>query len=176
MCSQRKELRRDPTSTTDAGGSPDSPVFTHHHTHLPARGRRVRPTFRQTTRSAWSRAYSALSTVPDQREENLAIHLHSGCMCVAILLYPHAGPENRHRAHTVSATRTKAAADLEPGRGESSARGTAESSSSRPACDPVQLWAQGRRSNSAQGERYRQRPARVAGSPRQGPKGPADPA
>src|SRR5882724_807987 len=169
MWSQRKELRRDRTSTTDAGGSPDSPVFTHYHTHLPARRRRVRPTFRQTTRSAWSGAYSALSTVPDQREESLATHLHSGGMCAAVLLYPHAEPEDRHRAHTVSAARKKAAADPEPRGGESPARGAAESSSSRPARDPIRLWTQGRRSNSAQGGRHRQCPARFAGSPGQRP-------
>src|SRR5438034_10658535 len=124
MWSQRKELRRDPTSTTDAGGSPDSPVFTQYHTDLPARCRRVRPTLRQTTRSAWSGAYSALSTVPDQREEGLATHLHSGGMCAAVLLYPHAEPENRHRAYTVSAARKKAAADPEP-RGSQGAAGGA---------------------------------------------------
>src|SRR4029078_13392631 len=102
MWSQRKEFSCDPTATTNAGGSADSPVLAHYHTDLPARHRRVRPTLRQTTGSTWSRAHPALSTVSDQREESFAPHLHSGGVRTAVLLHPHAQPENRHRTHSVS--------------------------------------------------------------------------
>src|SRR5262249_7984813 len=49
MWSEAKELRYDPTSTGDAGGSPDPELFTGHHATVPARCFRVRQTLPQAT-------------------------------------------------------------------------------------------------------------------------------
>src|SRR5712691_345246 len=61
MWSQGKEFSCDPTSTTNAGGSPDSSLLIHHHPDLPACHRRVRSALLQITRSARFRAHSLLS-------------------------------------------------------------------------------------------------------------------
>src|SRR5580700_977464 len=79
----------DPTSTTDAGGSPDSSLLTHHHPDLPACHRRVCSALLQTTRSAGCRAHTLLSAVPHQRETSVAAHLHPDRLRAPVFLYPH---------------------------------------------------------------------------------------
>src|ERR1700680_4817002 len=102
MWSQGKEFSCDPTSTTDAGRSPDSSLLTHHHPHLPACHRRGRSVLLQTTRSARCRAHSQLPAVPHQRETSVAAHLYPNRLRTAVFLYPHTQPENPHRSHSVS--------------------------------------------------------------------------
>src|ERR1035438_531440 len=106
MRSQRKEFCCDPTSTTDAGGSPGPPLFSDHDPALSVRHQRVLSTLRETTRSTRCRAHSPISVVPDQRKEGVDIHLRADDLRTAVLLYPHAASEGRHRAHSVSAART----------------------------------------------------------------------
>src|ERR1700694_1538074 len=102
MRSQRKEFRRDPTSTTDAGGSPDPTVFAHHHPDLSARHSRVCPALRQATGSAQCRAHPPVPVVFGSGEESVAVHLHPGGLRTSILLYPHTEPENLDGTHPVS--------------------------------------------------------------------------
>src|SRR5712671_1774491 len=114
MRSQRKEFRRDPTSTTDAGGSPDPALLSHHHPDLSALYSRVCPALRQATGPARCRAHSSVPVVPDQREGSIAAHLHSDGLRAAVLLYPHAAPENLDGAHPLPAPGKEAAADPKP--------------------------------------------------------------
>src|SRR5258708_4959263 len=129
MWSRRKEFSCDPTSTTDAGRSPDSSLLTHHHPDLPACHCRVRSALLQTTRSAGCRAHSLLSAVSHQGETSFPIHLHPDRLRTAVFLYPHTQPKNRNRAHPVSSTGKKTAADLKP-RGSEGVAGSASQSSS----------------------------------------------
>src|SRR3977135_581420 len=101
MRSQRKEFRCDPTSTTDAGGSPDPSLLTHHDSDLPARGHRVRPALRQATRPARRRANSAVPVVFDPGEESVASQLCPSGLRPALLLYPYAKPENLDGAYSL---------------------------------------------------------------------------
>jgi hypothetical protein len=73
----------------------------------------------------------------------------------SILLYPHAQPEDRHRAHPVSATRTKTANDSESRRSESAVRSATLSSPPCAVGRAVRLRSAGRRSHPPQGDRYR---------------------
>ena len=79
------------------------------------------------------------------------------------------------RTHSLSAPGKEVAADPEPGGSQGAVGSASESSHTHSACDPVRLWAQGRGSNPAQGERHRQRPPRIAGSSAAKAQGPADP-
>src|SRR6266566_930778 len=124
MWSQRKEFRRDPTSTTNAGGSPDPPVLSHHHPDLPALYSRVCPTLRQATGPTRCRAHPPVPVIPDQREEGVAVHLHPDGLRTAFLLWPYLEPQNLAGTYSISPARKKAAADPEP-RGSESAIGGA---------------------------------------------------
>src|SRR5580700_4330588 len=114
MWSQRKEFCCDHTATTDAGRPPDPPLFPDYHPALPVRRPGVFQALRQTTRSARRRAHSSISVVPNQGKESVDLHLRADDLRPALLLYPYAAPESRHRSHSISAARAEAAADLEP--------------------------------------------------------------
>src|ERR1700681_4649372 len=70
--------------------------------------------FGQTTGSTRCRAHSPLPVVPDQGKEGVDVHLRDDDLRTSLLLYLYSAPESRHRTHSVSAARTKAAADFEP--------------------------------------------------------------
>src|SRR3974390_778853 len=122
MRSQRKEFRCDPTSTADAGGSPDPPLFTDYYPGVPARGRGVRPVFRDLAGPAARRTHPAVPVVPDPREEGIAIHTGADRLRTAVPVYPHVASESFSRAHPVSPAREETAADLEPRGSEGAAR------------------------------------------------------
>src|SRR5260221_1903674 len=114
MGSQRKEFRCDPTATTDAGGSPDPPLLTHHDSNLPARSHRVRPALRHATGPARRRAHSAVPVVSDQGEESGAAHLRPSGLRTALLLYPYAESANLDGTHSISPAGKETAVDPEP--------------------------------------------------------------
>src|SRR5579864_1062860 len=89
-----RSFRRDPTSTTDAGGSPDSSLLAHHYPDLPACPRRVRSTLWQTTRSARCRTHSLLPVVSHQGEARFTIHLHPDRLRPPVFLYPYSQTKN----------------------------------------------------------------------------------
>src|SRR5258708_17719232 len=128
MWSQRKELRCDPTSTADDGGSTDPPLFAHHDSSVSALGRRVCPTLSPVARPTRPRTYSAIPVVLDPEKTGIAVHLCPTGLRAALLLYPHPEPANRDRPHSISAARTKAAIHSEPG-GSQSAAGSAPQAS-----------------------------------------------
>jgi transposase-like protein len=134
---------------------------------LCARGCRVCPLLRQAARSNRRRAHSPLSTVPRQREESSAVHLHSSGLRTAVPVYPHAPPEGRDRTHSVSPARKKASADFEPRRSKSPVGGGHKSAASHPVGDPAWLRTQSQRSRSLPSRRHRQHPQRAVGSLRQ---------
>src|SRR5437868_14337195 len=138
MWSQRKEFCCDPTSTTDAGRSPDPPLFSDHDPAIPVRHQGVCQALREITRSARCRAHSQVAVDPDLRKEGVDIHLCADGLRTALLLYPYPPPEGRHRTHSVSAARAEAAVDFEPRRSQSSAGGATGSAPSRDAGDS--LW------------------------------------
>src|SRR6185436_14186506 len=84
-------------------------------------------------RSARWRAHSPLSTVPDQREASIVVHLHPDSVRTPVFLYPHAPAENRHRTDSVSPAGKKTTGDLEPRGSESTAGSAWQSSSSHSA-------------------------------------------
>src|ERR1700683_845618 len=114
MWSQRKESCCDPTSTKDAGGPPDPPLFSDHDPAVSVRHQGVCQALRQTTRSARCRAHSSISVVPDQRKESIDVHLRADGLRTALLLYPYPAPEGHYRTHSVSTARTEVAVDFEP--------------------------------------------------------------
>src|SRR6266478_3569652 len=174
MWSQGKEFSCDTTSTTDAGGSPDSSLLAHHYSDLPACHRRVRSALLQTTRSARCRAHSLLSAVSHQGETSFPIHLHPDRLRTAVFLYPHTQPKNRDRAHPVSSTGKKTAADLKPRGSEGVAGSASQSSSTHPAGRLVRFRTQGLGSHPTQSERHRQRSPRAVGPQRQRTEGSTD--
>src|ERR1700730_825127 len=147
MRSQRKEFPCDPTSTADAGRSPDPSVLTDNDSDLPALHSRVFPTLRQGTRPAGCRAHSPVPVVSDQREEGGSAHIHSSGLRTALPLYPHAEPENLDGAHSLPAPGKEAAADPEPRGSEGAVGGATQSSPPHAPGDPVRLWAPSRRSH-----------------------------
>src|SRR5690242_383664 len=74
MRSQRKELRCETTSTTDAGGPPDPSLSADHDPGISARSCGVRPAFRDIAGPTARRTHPAVPVVSDQREEGIAIH------------------------------------------------------------------------------------------------------
>src|SRR5258708_1307730 len=174
MWSQRKEFSCDPTSTTDAGRSPDSSLLTHHHPDLPACHCRVRSALLQTTRSAGCRAHSLLSAVSHQGETSFPIHLHPDRLLTPVFLYPHPQPKNRNRAHPVSSTGKKTAADLKPRGSEGVAGSASQSSSTHTLGCLVRFRTQSLGSHPTQSERHRQRSPRAVGPPRQRTEGSTD--
>src|ERR1700693_6403962 len=102
------------TAKTEAGSPPDPALFSGHDPAVPVRRSGVCQALRQTTRSTRCRAHSPLSVVPDQGKEGVDVHLRDDDLRTSLLLYPYSAPEGRHRTHSVSAARTKAATDFEP--------------------------------------------------------------
>jgi hypothetical protein len=125
MWSQRKEFCCDPTSTTDAGGSPGPALFS----TCTASGSLPNTSASHPINSVLS-TFGAFSCSDD-------IHLRADDLRTAVLLYPHAAPEGRHRAHPVPAARTEAAADFEPRRSQGHAGGTRRFAPSRDAGDSL---------------------------------------
>ena len=104
--------------------------FARHHSHLPTFDRRVRSSLQQATRPTWSWAHSPVPAFPHERQRGVPVHLHpDGLRCASSI--PHAQPEDHHRAHPVSAVRTKTADDCESRRSESAAGSATRSSSLR---------------------------------------------
>jgi hypothetical protein len=138
--SQAKGVRCDPTSTAHAGGSPDPPLFTHHDPSLSALGRRVRSIFPPATRPTRVRAHPPVPTIPAQGQAGLAVRLYPVGVRAAVLVYPHAEPQNRDRTHSVSPARAKAASDPQPGGSQSIAGISRQAARPRSAVDPVWQW------------------------------------
>src|SRR3984893_8068209 len=107
MSSQRKELCCDPTSTTDAGGPPDPPLFSDHDSAVPVRRPGVRQALRPTTRSTRRRAHSPISVVPDQGKEGVDLQLRADGLRTALLLYAYPAPQDCYRTHSVPPARTE---------------------------------------------------------------------
>src|SRR5258706_15614930 len=137
MWSQRKEFCCDYTSTTDAGGPPDSTLFSDHDPAVPVCRPGVRQALRQTTRSTRRRAYSPISVVPDQGKEGVALQLRADGLRIALLLYAYPAPQDCYRTHSVPPARTEAAADFEPRRSPGHAGGAGRPTPSRDAGDSV---------------------------------------
>src|ERR1700733_285950 len=73
VVTSERSFAYDPTSTADAGGSPDPPLFAHHDSPLSALGRRVCSTLPQATRPTRPRADSPVPVVPDQGQGGIAV-------------------------------------------------------------------------------------------------------
>src|SRR6266478_6688436 len=167
-------LRRrydDPTSTTHAGRAQAAKLLRWNHSIVPPARRRIRPTFSSLARSARSRGYSSVPTVPDSGKKAGVVKLQPDRVCAAILLCQDVEacvPAVGHSFLTAAAT---ASSDPQSGGG---GKNTHRSSASQKSC-PVDDRLRGRlaalRGGSLASERHRLGAHDHYGSSRQRAKG-----
>src|SRR5882762_6692114 len=167
-------LRRrydDPTSTTHARRAPAAKLLRWNHSIVPPARRRIRPTFSSPARSARSRGYSSVPTVPDSGKKAGVVKLQPDRVCAAILLCQDVEacvPAVGHSFLTAAAT---ASSDPQSGGG---GKNTHRSSASQKSC-PVDDRLRGRlaalRGGSLASERHRLGAHDHYGSSRQRAKG-----
>src|SRR6266581_5872409 len=91
----------DPFTQDDAGGTPASRLFCHHHTQLLAGGDRVRQVFRQVSRQARPQRTSNLSSLSADRAQTDARHGGQPGSGASVLFRPDATPASVSRVLTV---------------------------------------------------------------------------
>src|SRR5438128_8963432 len=145
----------DPFTQDDAGGTPASRLFCHHHTQLLAGGDRVRQVFRQVSRQARPQRTSNLSSLSADRAQTDARHGGQPGSGAALLFRQDAQAPSVSRVLTVPPGPASAADGAEPGGSLAADQWRRKPVSTDVADDTLRHRHATRRTRASQGRRRR---------------------